>query len=129
MSLLKVFNNHLLEFLNDVKGVVRNQADLKSAIFFINTTKSLNAKMFIQGWYIYIYQKYLQEINKGDFSFFLNKDYSNDVNSTEAQDSNKVLEIINTVRKEMSNLNTVEQEKVMKYAQNLSKICGMYYTQ
>ena len=99
MSLLKVFNNHLLEFLNDVKRVVQNKADIKSAIFFVNTTKSLNAKMFIQGWYIYIYQKYLQEINKGDFSFFLNKDYSNDVNSTEAQDSNKVLEIINTIRK------------------------------
>ena len=59
----------------------------------------------------------------------LNKDYSNDVNSTEAQDSNKVLEIINTIRKEMSNLDTEEQEKVMKYAQNLSKICGMYFTQ
>tara|TARA_B100001057_G_C22759706_1_gene915253 strand:+ start:945 stop:1334 length:390 start_codon:yes stop_codon:yes gene_type:complete len=129
MSLLKVFNNHLLEFLNDVKGVVQNKTDIKSAIFFVNTTKSLNAKMFIQGWYIYIYQKYLQEINKGDFTFFLNKDYSNDVTSSEPDDSNKVLGIINTIRREMTNLNTEEQKKVMKYAQNLSKICGMYFSQ
>ena len=68
MAKLKVFNNHLLEFLNDVKGVVQNQADIKSAIFFVNTTKSLNAKMFIKGWYIYIYQKYLQQFPQSFFA-------------------------------------------------------------
>ena len=37
-SLLKVFNNHLVEFLNDFQIVMPNN-NIKAAVLFINTTK------------------------------------------------------------------------------------------
>ena len=122
MSLLKVFNNHLIEFLEDFQSVIDSK-DIKAAILFINTTKKMNPSIFIKGWINYIYIPYKDKIDEGDFSFFLNKDYSSDV---DADDNNKVLEIINTMRGELKKLNDDDRKKVIKYVQNLTKISEMY---
>lgn len=121
-SLLKVFNNHLVEFLDDFQVVMPN-SDIKAAILFINTTKKINPSMFIKGWISYIYIPYKVKIQEGNFNFFLEKDYSHDIDS---DDSNKVLEIINTIRKELKKLDKNNKEKVIKYVQNLTKISEMY---
>ena len=120
MSLLKVFNTHLVEFLDDFQSVI-NSSELKTAILFINTTKKINPSMFIKGWDTYIYIPYKSKIESGDFTFFLEKNYSEDV-----QDDNKILDIINTIRVELKNLNETDRKKVIKYVQNLTKICEMY---
>ena len=120
MSILKVFNTHLVEFLDDFQSVI-NSPDLKTAILFINTTKKINPSMFIKGWYAYIYSPYKQHIVSGDFTFFLEKNYSDDV-----KDDNKILDIINTIRSELKNLDEKNRKNVIKYVQNLTKICEMY---
>jgi len=122
MSLLKVFNTHLVDFLNDIQSVIKS-SDIKTAILFINTTKKVNPSIFIKGWYNYIYIPYKEQIKNGDFTFFINKDYSNEIDTN---DNNKVLEIISTVRMELIKLNEENREKVIKYVQNLTKICEMY---
>ena len=122
MSLLKVFNNHLIEFLEDFQTVIESK-DLKAAILFINTTKKINPSIFIKGWINYIYKPYKSKIDEGDFTFFLNKDYSSDI---DAYDNNKVLEIINIAREELKKLNESDRKKVIKYVQNLTKISEMY---
>jgi len=120
MSILKVFNTHLVEFLDDFQTVI-NSSDLKTAILFINTTKKINPSMFIKGWNTYINITYKSKIESGDFTFFLEKNYSNDV-----EDDNKILDIINTIRFELKNLDEKDKKKVIKYVQNLTKICEMY---
>ena len=72
MSLLKVFNTHLVEFLDDFQSVI-NSPELKTAILFINTTKKINPSMFIKGWDSYIYIPYKKQIELGDFTFFFRK--------------------------------------------------------
>jgi hypothetical protein len=125
MSLLKVFNNHLVEFLEDFQRVI-NSKDIKAAILFINTTKNLNPSIFIKGWYNYICIPYKNKIEEGDFTFFLEKDYTNDIDS---DDNDNILNIIKMVRKELEKLNEEDRKKVIKYVQNLTKICEMYKKQ
>jgi hypothetical protein len=122
MSLLKVFNNHLVEFLEDFQNVIESK-DIKAAVLFINATKKINPSIFIKGWINYIYIPYKHKIDEGDFTFFLNKDYSSDI---DADDDNKVLEIINTMRGELKKINIDNRKKVIKYVQNLTKIGEMY---
>jgi|UniRef100_A0A6C0BXX7 hypothetical protein len=121
-SLLKVFNNHLVEFLNDFQIVMPNN-NIKAAVLFINTTKKINPSIFIKGWINYIYNPYKEKIKEGDFTFFIERDYSSDI---DADDDNKVLEIINTIRTELKKLDENNREKVIKYVQNLTKMGEMY---
>ena len=122
MSVLKVFNNHLVEFLEDFQTVIDSK-DLKAAILFINTTKKINPSIFIKGWREYISIPYKLKIEEGDFTFFLEKDYTNDI---DADDSDKILDIINMIRTELRGLDENNRKKVIKYIQNLTKICEMY---
>ena len=78
-SLLKLFNNHLIEFLEDVISIFPDNLDLKTGKTFIEGIKKINPKKLIEVWKYNISDIYEEEIQKGDQSFFLNKDYKNAV--------------------------------------------------
>ena len=121
-SLLKAFNNHLLEFVEDVIRIFPENLDIKTGKTFIEGIKRVNPKKIITYWRDNILNLYEREITEGDISFFINKDYRNDI-GTEAQ-SLKVLEDIRKLVRETTQEN---KEKAMKYIQNLTKICKLYF--
>tara|TARA_B100002051_G_C16388216_1_gene463888 strand:- start:176 stop:553 length:378 start_codon:yes stop_codon:yes gene_type:complete len=122
-SLLKAFNNHLLEFVEDVIRIFPENLDIKTGKTFIEGIKRVNPKKIITYWRDNILNLYEREITEGDISFFINKDYRNDI-GTEAQ-SLKVLEDIRKLVRETTQEN---KEKAMKYIQNLTKICKLYFS-
>ena len=122
-SLLKAFNNHLLEFVEDVIRIFPENLDIKTGKTFIEGIKRVNPKKIITYWRVNILNLYEREITEGDISFFVNKDYRNDI-GTEAQ-SLKVLEDIRKLVRETTQEN---KEKAMKYIQNLTKICKLYFS-
>ena len=122
-SLLKAFNNHLLEFVEDVIRIFPENLDIKTGKTFIEGIKRVNPKKIITYWRDNILNLYEQEISDGDITFFINKDYRNDI-GTEAQ-SLKVLEDIRKLVRETTQEN---KEKAMKYIQNLTKICKLYFS-
>tara|TARA_B100000287_G_scaffold424503_1_gene469225 strand:- start:174 stop:551 length:378 start_codon:yes stop_codon:yes gene_type:complete len=121
-SLLKAFNNHLLEFIEDVIRIFPENLDIKTGKTFIEGVKRVNPKKIITYWRDNILNLYEREITEGDITFFVNKDYRNDI-GTESQ-SLKVLEDIRILVKETTQEN---KEKAMKYIQNLTKICKLYF--
>lgn len=121
-SLLKAFNNHLLEFVEDVIRIFPENLDIKTGKTFIEGVKRVNPKKIITYWRDNILNLYEMEINKGDTNFFVNKDYRKDI-GTEAQ-SLKVLEDIRNLVRDTTQEN---KEKAMKYIQNLTKICRLYF--
>ena len=121
-SLLKAFNNHLLEFIEDVIRIFPENLDIKTGKTFIEGIKRVNPKKIITYWRDNILNLYEREITEGDITFFVNKDYRNDI-GTESQ-SLKVLEDIRILVKETTQEN---KEKAMKYIQNLTKICKLYF--
>ena len=121
-SLLKAFNNHLLEFVEDVIRIFPENLDIKTGKTFIEGIKRVNPKKIITYWYDNILKLYETEISQGDITFFVNKDYRNDI-GTEVQ-SLKVLEDIRNLVRGTTKEN---KEKAMKYIQNLTKLCKLYF--
>lgn len=126
MSIAKAFNNHFKDFLDDVMVVLPNIKTLKTAKLYINNVLSLNPLILVKAWYIYCVTPYSSQIEKGDFSFFINKDYKRDVGISAQYNSQNVLDAIETIRKQAASLSKENQDKIIKYVQNLSKLSIMY---
>ena len=60
----------------------------------------------------------------GDKGFFLNKDYDGDLAE---QNKGQILKIIDDIKQLMRETTEENRDKTMKYVQNLTKICKMYY--
>jgi hypothetical protein len=119
-SLLKAFNNHLLEFMNDVISIFPQNLDIKTAKTMIVSMKTVNPKKLITYWKENVLDLYETEIIEGDHSFFINKEY--DV-GTEAQS----LRILKDIRNLVKNTTPKNKDMTMKYIQNLTKICKLYF--
>ena len=78
-SVLKAFNNHLLEFIDDVIRIFPNNLDIKTGKTFIEGVKRVNPKKIITYWRDNILALYEKEILEEDITFFVNKDYRNDI--------------------------------------------------
>ena len=82
--------------------------------------------MIIKGWKSYVSDRYKNEISKGDFEFFLNKNYQNDVNDVE--DAGQVLQTIQLIKDKFQQMNEENRGKTIKYVQNLTKLCDLYFS-
>ncbi len=122
MSVLKAFNNHLLEFVEDVIRIFPTNLDIKTGKTFIEGIKRVNPKKIITYWRDNILMLYEKEILNGDISFFINKDYKNDIGA-EVQ----TLKVLEDIRKLVKNTTKDNKDKAMKYIQNLTKLCKLYF--
>ena len=123
-NLVKVFNNHLMEFITDLELIFPDNIDIKTGHTFITGIKKVNPKKLIQVWKTSVLDCYGKEIESGDIDFFLNKDYTNDL-PTDSVD--KFLSVIEDSRTLLKNTSLENKKKSMKYLQNLTKICNLYY--
>lgn len=119
-NILTAFNDHFLEFLNDVQSVFPEDADILSAKNALIAIRKANPKMIVKIWRTFIAEKYREEISKGDIAFFLTKDYTSDVSTSNSSD--KIMESIDRLREPIKNMGPDNQAKVMKYIQNLTKL-------
>lgn len=119
-NFLQAFNDHFIDFVNDIQNVFPEDHDLLVAKNSFITIRKANPKLIVKIWNSYIVNKYKTEIENGDIRFFIEKDYSQDVNGIEHSD--KIMEAINRLREPIKNMSKESQEKTMKYIQNLSKL-------
>ena len=122
-SILTAFNDHFMDFINDVQSVFPDDVDILAAKNALLLVRKANPKMIVKIWKTYIVSKYSSEIEAGNLEFFINKDYSNDVSV--AANSDKIMESINRLRDPIKNMSKENQAKVMKYIQNISKLAEL----
>ncbi len=123
VNYLTIFNNHFNEFFDDIHNVFPDDPDILTAKNSLSAIRKANPKLLIGIWLSYIYFKYKEQIDAGDINFFLEKDYSEDLTN---MSSKKVMEAIDRLREPVKAMNPEDQQKVMKYIQNLSKLAMMY---
>lgn len=123
-QILKAFNNHFLEFVEDVKRVFPDDVDIATAASALEKLKKANPKMIIMAFKQYVSIPYKNEIEAGELDFFISKDYSSDLTGTSS--SSVILEKIDLLRKPISEMKEDDQKKVIKYIQNLTKLADMY---
>lgn len=119
-NILSAFNDHFIEFVNDVHCVFPDDADILATKNALTTIRKLNPRMIVKIWNSFIVSKYKSEIEAGNIEFFVNKDYSQDVSVT--SNSDKIMESIDRLREPIKNMSVENQAKVMKYIQNLTKL-------
>ena len=125
-QLLKTFNDQFMQFVEDIISVFPKDPDIllaKNAFLFFRKT---NPKMLIDIWYRYVVKKYKNIIEKGDISFFIEKDYGDDLAKLNDW-STKSLDAINRLRDPVKNMDSDNQTKSMKYCQNLTTLCMHYW--
>ena len=122
-NILTAFNDHFLDFLNDVQSVFPEDPDILTAKNALIAIRKANPKMIVKIWKGFIADKYRDQIAAGDIGFFITKDYSSDV--AKASGSDKIMESIDRLREPIKNMGPENQEKVMKYIQNLTKLADM----
>jgi hypothetical protein len=122
----KIFNNQLTEFLDAVSEVFPENLDIATAKTGLATLQSLNPTAVHKMWYQQVTIPYRTEILEGNVGFFMEKDYTQDVikmvQKSPDKDSGKIMEAIDTLRKNIRILPNTEQERCMKYIQNLTRI-------
>ena len=122
-SLVTVFNDHFADFVNDVQSVFPEDADILTAKNALLAIRKANPKLLVKIWLKYVYTPYKEQIEAGDINFFVTKDYSSDLAKNDNAD--KIMECIDRLRKPVKEMSVENQEKTMKYIQNLCKIALM----
>jgi hypothetical protein len=122
-NILTAFNDHFIDFVNDIQTVFPEDVDILTAKNALITVRKANPKMIVKIWNTFIVGKYKVEIESGNLDFFINKDYSSDVSA--AANSDKIMESINRLREPIKNMSAENQAKVMKYIQNLTKLAEL----
>jgi len=122
-NILTAFNDHFLEFVNDVQSVFPEDTDILTAKNAFLTARKANPKLIVKIWKVYVVEKYRKEIESGNIEFFVNKDYTNDVSVSPYSD--KITEAIDRLRDPVKKMNQDEQSKTMQYIENLTKLSDL----
>ena len=123
-SLKEVFCNQLLEFMDDVLRVFPNNLDLKTGKTFIVGLTKVSKKKLISIWKTSVVDVYEKEIMSGNKEYFINKDYSEDLGEG---GTDKMMSVVEDIRMLIRNTSEENKDKALKYLQNLTKICKLYY--
>jgi len=123
-NILTAFNDHFTEFISDVQSVFPENADVLTAKNSLMMIRKANPKMIVKIWKSNIVDKYKGQIENGDISFFIEKDYSSDLSKAEYSD--KIMEGIDRLREPIKLMSHENQQKTMKYIQNLTKLCILF---
>ena len=118
-----IFNQHFMEFVADIQSIFPTDSDILVAQNSFLALKKANPALIIKIWRSFIVDKYRAEIEAGDITFFIDKDYSEDMR--DAQNSDKISDAINRLREPIRRMEPENREKTMKYIQNLTKIALM----
>ena len=124
-TIQKAFNDHFAEFMQDIVNVFPDNVDVATASKSMTLLRKANPRLIIGIWNKYVSLKYAKEIDNGEIEFFTEKDYGEDTSNLE--NSAQVVNAINRIREPVRMMSPENQQKTMKYIQNLKKLCVMYF--
>lgn len=125
VQILKGFNDHFMELVLDIERVFPNDNDISTVKNSFVELRKANPKLVIKVFKEQIYDIYNNQIEEGNIDFFINKNYQKDIGNI--PESEYILNKINILRNPVRNMDKHDQDKVIKYMQNLSKLCNLYY--
>ena len=125
-TILRAFNTHLVEFLDDIISIIPGNVGLITTKNSLEIYKKANPALLIKIWYSYVYLPYAEIIDKGDLDFFINKDYSEDLSYL--HNSKNILNAIDTLRGQIKEMSETNRNHSLEYIRNLCKLSNMYST-
>jgi len=123
-TISRTFNTHFFEFLDDIISIFPENIDIKTARMSFDTIKRANPSLIIKVWYVNVYLPYKETLDSGDISYFINKDYSEDLSNL--GNSTDIIQTIDKLREPLRSMSDVSKEHSTKYIQNLCKLSTIY---
>mgnify|MGYP001410007649 FL=1 len=124
-SILKAFNNHIIEMLDDLITIYPRNTELRTTKTFIERLKKMNPKGMIKLWYSNVVIKYKTQIMNSDEDFFATKEI--DGNDLGEYNNDKVRKFLEIMQKEIGKATESNKQKCFKYLQNLVKLSEIYF--
>ena len=81
-SILRAFNEHFSEFMQDVIRVFPDDNNLRACKLAIENMRKANPKLLMTTFTTEFVNKNRQQINYNNIEFFINKDYSDSVKNS-----------------------------------------------
>jgi len=126
IQILGAFNDHFIQFVEDIQIVFPDNLDIATFRTALTKIRKANPRLIVTGFKEHVAEIYRKEIEKGNINFFIDTDYKSHLIENGIQSSNMILEKIDCLREPVRNMNHAEQQKVIKYLQNLTKLSDMY---
>jgi len=123
-DILKGFNNQFDEFLDDVEILFPSNGEIKKTKTGLLMLRKANPKMIINIWYRYVCEKYETEINNENIEYFLEKDYSEDLQKN--ANASQVLQGIDKIRAPLRQLDQDNKKQCLQYLKNLNQLSKIY---
>lgn len=122
------FNKEYFEFLKFIKEHIED-SNFKTFYRKNQIVRETNPKMFIRTWYECIGSKYHEQVMKSDISFFLNKNYEEDVSGKgiSGGESNKLLEYIKKFKESYETLDEIVKSRFLYFIITLTDKSFVYY--
>ena len=125
-QILGAFNDHFIQFVEDVQIVFPDNVDIATFRSALTQIRKANPRLVITAFKEHVSGIYRNEIEKGNINFFIDTDYQSYLAEKGVQGSSMILEKIDCLREPVRNMNNEDQQKVIKYLQNLTKLSDMY---
>ena len=125
ITVLRAFNNCFFEFINQMIIFFPENIDIQVGKTTFENIKKINPTTLIKCWYYYITIPYSNEITNGDLTFFINKDYNNDLFHLKGQ-TKHILKIIEDIKILLSQMNDLNKNTILIYLTNLNKLSFVY---
>lgn len=125
-NILKIFNKQIQEFFKKIMESLPKEDSVKTLNRIIDTFCKYNPVKLISIWHYYIEIPYYNIIATGDFNYFENKNYSNDLVDLKGN-AEYVLECYNKIRLSISKLDNNIKKIAMQYVQILTNLSKKYY--
>jgi hypothetical protein len=110
--------------MDDIISIYPDNVEISGARNSFDAFRKANPVLIVKAWHKFVYIPYNDRIEQGDLSYFIEKDYSDDLSHLKNQD--KVMEIVNKIRVPIRNMSESNREHTTKYFQNLCKLAALY---
>jgi hypothetical protein len=121
---LRAFNSYFFEFINEIIFIFPENIDIQIGKTNFECIKKMNPTTLIKYWYNYITIPYSNEISNGDLTFFINKNYNDDLSHLKNQTD--ILKIIDDFKLLLSQINDSNKHNMLNYLNNLNKLSFIY---
>jgi hypothetical protein len=127
-QLLRAFNEHFEEFIQDILQVFPSDTELRTVANALAMVRKANPRLTVIVFMERIVKPYKDQIETGDHDFFVHKDWKNDISDSTDFAMNKatIVDKIDRMRSSVQNMNDEDKGKSMQYIQNLTRLGEMY---
>lgn len=122
--ILKAFNKTLSEFLNEMCTIFPENVQLKMGKRSQEMITKMNPSLIIKSWDKHVNNNYYEHIMNSDLTYFLEKDYNEDMQSLGGSDT--ALEFISNIKSPIKSLDEKNKDTAFTYIQNLCKLSYAY---